>query len=131
MVGSSARTGDAHDAFVAVPGVQEAHDIAGKRHGPREVRTATAEQLRDVLRRLYAIGRVGGTQATVVLETLFERPIPASSGLPGTGSALLPGRPGRRAEEPRRPPRPEPGPRSPSAGRRGRLTRPGRATPSR
>jgi hypothetical protein len=30
-----------------------------------------------VLRRLYAIDGVSGTQATVVLETFFERPLDA------------------------------------------------------
>jgi len=40
-----------------------------------KVRTATTEQLQDVLRRIYAIGGVSGTQATVVLETFFERPV--------------------------------------------------------
>ena len=34
----------------------------------------TDEQLQDVLRRLYAIDGVNGTQATVSLETFFERP---------------------------------------------------------
>jgi len=40
-----------------------------------KVRTATTEQLQDVLRRIYAIDGVSGTQATVVLETFFERPV--------------------------------------------------------
>lgn len=40
-----------------------------------KVRTATTEQLQDVLRRLYAIEGVSGTQATVSLETFFERPV--------------------------------------------------------
>ncbi|MGW9039055.1 Lrp/AsnC family transcriptional regulator, partial [Streptomyces sp. NPDC055721] len=31
--------------------------------------------LQDVLRRIYAIEGVSGTQATVVLETFFERPV--------------------------------------------------------
>jgi hypothetical protein len=41
-----------------------------------KVRTATTEQLQDVLRRIYAIDGVSGTQVTVVLETFFERPVP-------------------------------------------------------
>ncbi|MEV5569475.1 Lrp/AsnC ligand binding domain-containing protein [Spirillospora sp. NPDC052269] len=40
-----------------------------------KVRAATTEHLQDVLRRLYAIDGVSGTQATVVLETFFERPL--------------------------------------------------------
>jgi Lrp/AsnC family leucine-responsive transcriptional regulator len=31
--------------------------------------------VQGVLRRIYAIGGVSGTQATVVLETFFERPV--------------------------------------------------------
>jgi hypothetical protein len=31
--------------------------------------------MQGVLRRIYAIGGVSGTQATVVLETFFERPV--------------------------------------------------------
>ncbi|GJF25729.1 hypothetical protein SHO565_62930 [Streptomyces sp. HO565] len=40
-----------------------------------KVRTATTGQLQDVLRRIYAIDGVSGTQATVVLETFFGRPV--------------------------------------------------------
>ncbi len=40
-------------------------------------RPATPRQLQDVLRRLYASDGVSGNQATVVLETFFERPLDA------------------------------------------------------
>ncbi|MFD8543168.1 Lrp/AsnC family transcriptional regulator [Streptomyces sp. NPDC059649] len=77
MVDSSAWMGDASDAFAAIAEIQEAHIIAGAASVLVKVRTATTEQLQDVLRRLYAIEGVSGTQATVVLETFFERPVSA------------------------------------------------------
>ena len=75
MVGSSAWMGDAAESFAAVPEIQEAHIIAGTASVLVKVRTATTEQLQDVLRRLHSIEGVSGTQATVVLETFFERPV--------------------------------------------------------
>ncbi|MGW2403243.1 Lrp/AsnC family transcriptional regulator [Streptomyces sp. NPDC001739] len=77
MVDSSAWMGDAATSFAAIPEIQEAHIIAGAASVLVKVRTATTEQLQDVLRRLYAIEGVSGTQATVVLETFFERPVSA------------------------------------------------------
>ena len=76
-VDSSAWMGERGEAFAAVPEIQEAHVIAGSAAVLVKVRTATTEQLQDVLRRLYAIEGVSGTQATVVLETFFERPVNA------------------------------------------------------
>jgi Lrp/AsnC family leucine-responsive transcriptional regulator len=78
MVDSSAWMGDAAASFAALPEIQEAHVIAGTAAVLVKVRTATTEQLQDVLRRLYTIEGVRGTQATVVLETFFERPVRAS-----------------------------------------------------
>nr|WP_171164316.1 Lrp/AsnC family transcriptional regulator [Streptomyces sp. I05A-00742] len=75
MVDSTSWMGDSAPAFAAVPEVQEAHVIAGSASVLVKVRTASTEQLQDVLRRLYAIDGVSGTQATVVLETFFERPV--------------------------------------------------------
>ncbi len=75
MVDSSAWMGGAAESFAAVPEIQEAHVIAGTAAVLVKVRTATTEQLQDVLRRLYAIEGVSGTQATIVLETFFERPV--------------------------------------------------------
>lgn len=77
MVDSSAWMGDAAAAFAAIPEIQEAHIIAGAASVLVKVRTATTEELQHVLRRLYAIEGVSGTQATVVLETFFERPVSA------------------------------------------------------
>ncbi|MCX5196367.1 Lrp/AsnC family transcriptional regulator [Streptomyces sp. NBC_00249] len=76
MVDSTAWMGDSADAFAAIPEIQEAHIIAGSASVLVKVRTASTEQLQDVLRRLYAIDGVSGTQATVVLDTFFERPLP-------------------------------------------------------
>lgn len=76
MVDSNAWMGDSKAAFEAITEIQEAHIIAGSASVLVKVRTATTEQLQDVLRRLYAIDGVSGTHATVVLETFFERPLP-------------------------------------------------------
>jgi DNA-binding Lrp family transcriptional regulator len=75
MVDSHAWMGESGDRFAAIPEIQEAHVIAGSASVLVKVRTGTTEQLQDVLRRLYAIDGVSGTQATVVLETFFERPL--------------------------------------------------------
>ena len=75
MVGSSAWMGDAGESFAAIPELQEAHIIAGSSSVLVKVRTGTTEQLQDVLRRLYEIEGVSGTQAMVALETFFERPV--------------------------------------------------------
>lgn len=75
MVESHAWMGESGGRFAAIPEIQEAHVIAGSASVLVKVRTGTTEQLQDVLRRLYAIDGVSGTQATVVLETFFERPL--------------------------------------------------------
>ncbi|WP_329536965.1 Lrp/AsnC family transcriptional regulator (plasmid) [Streptomyces sp. NBC_01450] len=75
MVDSSAWMGDAGESFAAIPELQEAHIIAGSASVLVKVRTGTTEQLQDVLRRLYEVEGVSGTQATVALETFFERPV--------------------------------------------------------
>ncbi|MEV8532368.1 Lrp/AsnC family transcriptional regulator [Streptomyces sp. NPDC051211] len=76
MVDSNAWMGDSGEQFAAIAEIQEAHIIAGSASVLVKVRTSTTEQLQDVLRRLYAIDGVSGTQATVALETFFERPLP-------------------------------------------------------
>jgi Lrp/AsnC family leucine-responsive transcriptional regulator len=75
MVSSISWMGDSAEDFAALPEILEAHVIAGSASVLVKVRTATTEQLQDVLRRIYAIDGVSGTQATVVLETFFERPV--------------------------------------------------------
>ncbi|MET9568820.1 Lrp/AsnC family transcriptional regulator [Streptomyces virginiae] len=76
MVDSNAWMGESAEDFAAIPEIQEAHIIAGSASVLVKVRTASTEQLQDVLRRLYAINGVSGTHATVVLDTFFERPLP-------------------------------------------------------
>jgi Lrp/AsnC family transcriptional regulator, leucine-responsive regulatory protein len=75
MVDSAAWMGDSAEDFAALPEILEAHVIAGSASVLVKVRTTSTAQLQDVLRRIYAIGGVSGTQATVVLETFFERPV--------------------------------------------------------
>ncbi|MGW6565648.1 Lrp/AsnC family transcriptional regulator [Streptomyces sp. NPDC054975] len=80
MVDSNAWMGESASRFAALPEVLEAHIVAGSASVLVKVRTATTEQLQDVLRRIYAIDGVSGTQATVVLETFFERPVSPLTG---------------------------------------------------
>ncbi|MDT0378891.1 Lrp/AsnC family transcriptional regulator [Streptomyces sp. DSM 42041] len=75
MVESTSWMGDSAERFADVPEIQEAHVITGSASVLVKVRTASTSQLQDVLRRLYEIEGVSGTQATVVLETFFERPV--------------------------------------------------------
>jgi Lrp/AsnC family leucine-responsive transcriptional regulator len=63
------------DALAAIPEIQEAHIIAGSASLLAKVRTSTPEHLQAVLRRLFTIDGVTGTQTIVVLETFFERPL--------------------------------------------------------
>jgi DNA-binding Lrp family transcriptional regulator len=62
-----------HRALAEVPEIQEAHIVAGSASVLVKVRTATTEQLQDVLQRLFDIDGVSGTRTTVVLETFFEK----------------------------------------------------------
>ncbi|NUR82889.1 MAG: Lrp/AsnC family transcriptional regulator [Nonomuraea sp.] len=74
MVGADAWMGESGPAFAGISEIVEAHVIAGEASVLVKVRTGTTEQLQDVLRRIYDIAGVTGTQAIVVLETFFERP---------------------------------------------------------
>ncbi|MFJ6434351.1 Lrp/AsnC family transcriptional regulator [Streptomyces sp. NPDC091416] len=73
-VDSTRWMGDTAQEFAALPEIVEAHIIAGNASVLVKVRTRSTEQLQDVLRRIHAIDGVNGTRATVVLESLFERP---------------------------------------------------------
>lgn len=55
-------------ALNAIEEIQEAHIIAGPATLLAKVRTATNTDLQDVLRRIYAIDGVTGTQTIVVLD---------------------------------------------------------------
>ncbi|MCO1578852.1 Lrp/AsnC family transcriptional regulator [Crossiella sp. SN42] len=74
-------------AFTAIPEVQEAHIVAGAASVMLKVRTGTTEELQDVLRRVFAVKGVSGTQTVMSLETMFERPVhcghPGPVGAPG------------------------------------------------
>lgn len=65
------RTGQ---ALAQIPEIEEAHITAGSATLLVKVRTTTTEALQAVLRRIFAIEGVTGTQTIVVLETFFERP---------------------------------------------------------
>ncbi|MDI2128967.1 Lrp/AsnC family transcriptional regulator [Yinghuangia seranimata] len=83
LVRSTSWMGDSAELFAAHPEIQEAHIIAGSASVLVKVRTATTEQLQDVLRRLYEIEGVGSTEAIVVLQTFFERPVAPREPDPG------------------------------------------------
>lgn len=77
MIQANAWMGGAptREALAALPEVQEAHIIAGPASVLVKIRTATTEDLQDVLRRIFAIDGVTGTQAIIVLKTVLERPL--------------------------------------------------------
>ncbi|MGC4818614.1 Lrp/AsnC family transcriptional regulator [Micromonospora sp. DT63] len=77
LVSADSWMGDAptRDALVAIPEIQEAHIIAGAASLLVKIRTATTEDLQAALRRIFGVDGVTGTQAMVVLETFFERPV--------------------------------------------------------
>ena len=77
MVNANTWMGDAptRDALAASPDIQEAHIIAGAASLLVKIRTATTEDLQTVLRRIFEIDGVTGTQTIVVLESHFERPV--------------------------------------------------------
>jgi DNA-binding Lrp family transcriptional regulator len=62
----------------AVPEIQEAHVIAGSASLLLKIRTSTTKRLQALLRRLFEIDGVTGTETIVVLETFFERPVDVS-----------------------------------------------------
>jgi Lrp/AsnC family transcriptional regulator, leucine-responsive regulatory protein len=76
-VEANAWMGDAPtaQALAAIPDVVEAHIIAGGGSLLVKIRTASTERLQAVLREIFAVSGVTGTQTTVVLETFFERPV--------------------------------------------------------
>lgn len=79
MVDATAWMGDSADAFAAIAEIQEAHIVAGSSSVLVKVRTSNTEELQRVLRKLFAIDGVSGTQAIVVLETFFERAVHAGT----------------------------------------------------
>jgi DNA-binding Lrp family transcriptional regulator len=77
MLEANAWMGDAttRDALAAIAEIQEAHIVAGAASVLVKIRTATTEALQDVLRRVFDVDGVTGTQTIVVLESFFERPV--------------------------------------------------------
>ncbi len=75
LVESSAWVGGSGDRFSAIPEIQEAHITAGTASVLVKVRASTTGELQDVLRRLFAIEGVRGTQTIIVLDTMVERPV--------------------------------------------------------
>jgi Lrp/AsnC family transcriptional regulator, leucine-responsive regulatory protein len=77
MLRANAWMGDTptRDALAAIAEVQEAHIIAGSASLLVKIRTATTEELQSVLRRVFDVDGVTGTETIVVLETFFERPM--------------------------------------------------------
>ncbi|WP_199512449.1 Lrp/AsnC family transcriptional regulator [Nucisporomicrobium flavum] len=90
MVNAGVWMGDpaTREALLAIPGIQEAHIVAGAASLLVKVRTATTEELQATLRRIFAVDGVTGTETIVVLETCFERPVEvgAAGGSPRRGS---------------------------------------------
>lgn len=64
---------DTRAALAALPEVEEAHVIAGRASLLLKIRTASPGRLQDVLRRIYRVDGITGTEAIMVLETYFER----------------------------------------------------------
>lgn len=82
MLDANAWMGDTptRDALAALPEIQEAHIIAGAATVLAKIRTETTEELQAVLRRIFDIDGVTGTQTIVVLESFFERSVNVHKG---------------------------------------------------
>jgi Lrp/AsnC family transcriptional regulator, leucine-responsive regulatory protein len=63
------------ELLAAIPEVEAAYVVAGDSSLLVRVRASTNAQLQQVLRRLYTLEGVSGTQSTVVLDIFFERPL--------------------------------------------------------
>lgn len=77
MVEANSWMGDAptRDALAGIREIQEAHIVAGSAAVLVKIRTTTTEELQALLRRIFSIDGVTGTNTIVVLETFFERPV--------------------------------------------------------
>jgi DNA-binding Lrp family transcriptional regulator len=62
-------------ALAALTEIQEAHIVAGSASLLVKIRAGSTEELQAVLRRMFEIDGVTGTQTIVVLESFFERPL--------------------------------------------------------
>jgi Lrp/AsnC family transcriptional regulator, leucine-responsive regulatory protein len=81
MIDANAWMGDppTREALASVPEIMEAHVVAGSSSLLVKIRAATTEQLQGVLRRIFTVDGVTGTQSIVVLQTFFERPLQLGS----------------------------------------------------
>jgi len=77
MVDANAWMGDpsTREALAQIAEIEEAHIVAGAASVLVKVRTASTEELQQALRRIFGVDGVTGTDAIVVLETFFERPV--------------------------------------------------------
>jgi DNA-binding Lrp family transcriptional regulator len=73
LVDGGSWMGDSADRLAAIPAVEEAHVIAGPASLLLKVRTSSTKELQAVLRQIFEVDGVTGTQTVVVLETFFER----------------------------------------------------------
>jgi Lrp/AsnC family transcriptional regulator, leucine-responsive regulatory protein len=77
LVRAAAWMGDSpvSHALAGIAAIEEAHVIAGDASLLLKVRTATPGDLQDVLRQVYKVDGVTSTEAIVVLDTFFDRPV--------------------------------------------------------
>ncbi|MFB4276286.1 MULTISPECIES: Lrp/AsnC family transcriptional regulator [unclassified Nonomuraea] len=73
LVDGGSWMGGSAEGLAGIPEVEEAHVIAGPASVLLKIRTAGTRELQDVLRRVFEVESVTGTQTIVVLETFFER----------------------------------------------------------
>ncbi|MEU1386879.1 MULTISPECIES: Lrp/AsnC family transcriptional regulator [unclassified Nonomuraea] len=73
LVDGASWMGDSAGLLARIPAVEEAHVIAGPASLLLKVRTSSTKELQDVLRQIFEVDGVTGTQTVVVLETFFER----------------------------------------------------------
>ncbi|MFI7423589.1 Lrp/AsnC family transcriptional regulator [Nonomuraea sp. NPDC049684] len=73
LVDGASWMGDSAGLLAEIPAVEEAHVIAGPASLLLKVRTSSTKELQDVLRQIFEVDGVTGTQTVVVLETFFER----------------------------------------------------------
>lgn len=71
---------DTAAAIAALPGVQEAHIVAGRASVLAKVRARSNAELQAILRQLYSIDGVSETETVMVLETIFERSVEVQPG---------------------------------------------------
>lgn len=71
---------DVNEALARKACVLEAHEVAGEDCYRLKLRVAGTDGLAEALDRLRAIPAVAGTNTTIVLRTVFERPLTVPNG---------------------------------------------------